>query len=265
MKVAPLAPPALAAVTVPSCISTMCLTMARPRPSPPALVSATDAWRKRSNTNGRTSAGIPEPESATVRTALGSRWSRRTTTRPPRGVNFKRVGQEVRDHLLQARGVAARSARREGRCRHLERDPVGGGRGPGRVHGRVDERGEVQGRPLQVELAGDDPGDVEEIGDERVLHVQVPLDRLHRPLHHRGVGLPFLEDVHPAHDRGQRASAARGRGWRRRCPSSARPPRGPPWRPTAPPRAPAAGCSRAPRPRRSRAGGAGSARGSRAR
>ena len=42
--------------------------------------------------------------------------------------------------------------------------------------------GRSSGRHLQIELAGDDPRDVEEIGDQRVLHVQVALDGLHGPL-----------------------------------------------------------------------------------
>ena len=65
VNVAPWPMPALSARTLPPCSSTRCLTIARPRPSPPcARVVELSAWRKRSNTCGRNSGAMPRPVSA---------------------------------------------------------------------------------------------------------------------------------------------------------------------------------------------------------
>ena len=205
MKVAPWPTPALAAVTVPWCISTMCLTMARPRPSPPALVSANEAWRKRSNTKGRASGRIPEPESVTVKTAFVFSWASCTTTRPPRGVNLSEL---VRRFVTTcwSRAGSPEIGEEIGATTTSRAMPLAVAVGRAESTDARTSAGRSSARHLQVELARDDPRDVEEIGDERVLHVQVALDGLDRPLDDGGIGLPFLEDVHPAHDRGQRGA-----------------------------------------------------------
>src|SRR5207248_8818849 len=60
VKRLPAPTPALSASTVPLCTSTKLLTSAKPRPRPPcARVFDPSAWRKRSNTYGKKSAGIP--------------------------------------------------------------------------------------------------------------------------------------------------------------------------------------------------------------
>ena len=66
-NVAPSPSPGLIAWTVPPCISTRCLTMANPSPSPPwLLVIELSACRNRSNMYGRNSGLMPSPVSVTA-------------------------------------------------------------------------------------------------------------------------------------------------------------------------------------------------------
>ncbi len=88
-NVAPLPAPSLCAVRVPPWSSTKFFASASPSPSPAcARVLELSAWRKRSKMNGRTSALMPRPMSRTTISIWPSAFARRTSTRPPWGVNF---------------------------------------------------------------------------------------------------------------------------------------------------------------------------------
>ena len=102
VKVEPSPGPRLSACTVPPCSSTRWRTMASPRPRPPcARVLVLSACRKRSNTWGRNSGSMPLPSSATLRVRHEGSRRRRTSMRPPCGVNF--TAFETRFHTTCCR------------------------------------------------------------------------------------------------------------------------------------------------------------------
>ena len=89
MKAAPCPSPSLSTSTVPPCSSIRWRTIERPSPRPPWVrVIDPSAWRKRSKTKGRKSGRMPIPVSLTRMTAFPPTSRRRTSTRPPRGVNL---------------------------------------------------------------------------------------------------------------------------------------------------------------------------------
>ena len=89
VNVAPWPTPGLLAATRPPCRSTSWRTMARPIPRPPCRrVVELSAWRKRSNTCGRTSGSMPMPVSVTVSVTVAPLPRTRTSTRPPGSVNL---------------------------------------------------------------------------------------------------------------------------------------------------------------------------------
>ena len=89
MKVVP-SPSALAASIVPPCSSTSSLARARPIPTPPSRrCSVLETWKKRSNTRGRASGGMPGPVSRTTIWTPSARSSTRISIEPPAGVNLR--------------------------------------------------------------------------------------------------------------------------------------------------------------------------------
>jgi len=84
-----LAGPSLAASTRPPCSSTRRRTRLNPTPRPPSWRSRfRSPWTNRSNTLGSSSSEMPEPWSATQRTAWSCSRETFTLIAPPFGVNF---------------------------------------------------------------------------------------------------------------------------------------------------------------------------------
>ena len=81
--------------------------MARPRPSPPcARVLDPSACRNRSNTWGRKARGIPGPVSSMTISAWVSARRRRSSTRPPRGVNLMALASRFQTTCCRRSGSA---------------------------------------------------------------------------------------------------------------------------------------------------------------
>ena len=95
------------------------------------------------------------------------------------------VRQQVPDDLLQAIGIAHHGATVDDL--RSEVDPLRVRGWPEGIDGGVEDRFELDRPELDPELAGDDAGDVEDVGDELFLHVGVAFDGLERPLHAGGV------------------------------------------------------------------------------
>ena len=79
-------------------------------------------------------------------------------------------------------------------------NPLGFGRRPDRVDGRIDHAGQIG--PLHVEphLAGDDAAHVEQVLDELRLGARVALDRVEALLQVLGVARPGRQQLRPAED-----------------------------------------------------------------
>ena len=88
----------------------------------------------------------------------------------------------------------------------MELDAAGLGRGPLRIERHLDEAWEVHRLDVETELAGDDPGDVEEVVDERHLGDDVALDRLERVRDARLGDAAHLHHPRPPEDGVERRS-----------------------------------------------------------
>ena len=135
-------------------------------------VAQPSTWRKRSNTYGRSSAAMPVPVSSTVSTTWSPAASALTRTFPPPGER-ERVREEVRQDALDLRCVDFGRQRRGGVDQERHAAALGA-----RGERRADAAGEGRevGRPtVEVEAAGLQLGEVEELVDEVEQTARVPL------------------------------------------------------------------------------------------
>src|SRR5262247_3113691 len=91
------------------------------------------------------------------------------------------VGEQVPDHLLQARWVAGDLADFRGEI-SLERDPFGVRRRVDRLNRLLNYRDQINRPDLQPELAADDAGRVEQVINQLRLRLSATLDDLRRLL-----------------------------------------------------------------------------------
>jgi hypothetical protein len=113
------------------------------------------------------------------------------------------VGEHVHDHLLQTRGIAVDDhGRRAGRAR--EHDAAGVGDRPHGLGGRGHHGPHVERRHVELELAGDDARDVEQLVDELPLQPRVALDHVERLLALAGADPAGAQHAGPPEDRRQR-------------------------------------------------------------
>ena len=125
---------------------------------------------------------MPSPVSVDADLEVRVRRARAATcTRPPRGRELDRVGEQVPEDLLQAVRVAGRRARRAGRARVCSRIALGVGGGPHGVDRRPDDGRQVDPLHVQPHLAGDDAAHVQQVLDDLRLRAGVALDDLAGP------------------------------------------------------------------------------------
>src|SRR5207247_3545527 len=89
---------------------------------------------------------------------------------------------------------------------HLQYDLPGIGGRANRFHGRLDDLRQLDGAPIEVELAGNDARYVEEILDEARLGLRVALDRLERPSDAVWRYAPSAEHPRPREAGGERGA-----------------------------------------------------------
>ena len=118
--------------------------MASPRPSPPwRRVMVESAWRKRSKTKGRKSAGdalagVADPD---LGVTVGP--GQADLHAPARGGELDGVREQVPHHLLQPARVAGELAARPGRARRSASMPFASAPSRTESVARVDHRGQV--------------------------------------------------------------------------------------------------------------------------
>ena len=174
--------------------------MANPRPSPACRrVLEESACRKRSKTYGRNAGSIPGPSSVTESSMHEPASSQPHLHPPPRGRELHGVGQQVPDHLLQPARVTRHGTGR-GIDRQLEPDVPGPRGGPHGVRCRFDHLGQPHRAQAHVELAGDDPRHVQDVGDELGLGPGVAIDGLDGTAGGGGIQARLAQDVRPGHD-----------------------------------------------------------------
>src|SRR5690606_22495275 len=88
---------------------------------------------------------------------------------------FHRVREQVPDHLLQALGIRNERAELAPRI-ELELDAFGLCRGTNDVHGVARDGDEIGGFALELELARDDPGDIEDVFDDLRLRLGISVN-----------------------------------------------------------------------------------------
>jgi len=183
--------------------------MARPRPRPEcARVILLSAWRKRSKTCGRNSGLIPGPVSEID---LRMHPFQPDLHPAPAWSELDGIGQQVPDHLLQTVEVGGHRTG-QGFEQNLEANLLGRrGRSDG-INGRFHDGGQVNVAQLQVELAPDDAGDIEQVVDELSLHFHVAFDGFQAALD-RGRGQVFLaQHARPAEHGIERGAQLMGEG-----------------------------------------------------
>ena len=205
VSTAPRPLPGLSAATSPPCRSTRCLTIARPRPSPPwARFRLESACRKRSKTWGRNSGAIPSPVSLTrTRTRAPSR-ATSTVTRPPRGVNFTALARRFHATCwslsasahVQIDASSAERARATPLLSAEKRTTSSAARTTATTSVRTTR---------SVQLARDDAAHVEQVVDNLGLRLGVALDDADRAPGQLGRHVRALPTEHarPAQDGGE--------------------------------------------------------------
>src|SRR5262249_6667469 len=121
---------------------------------------------------------------------------------PANGSELDRVGDEVPDDLLEAVGISDDSS--FAGAQTFIRPALyvlGLGRRPHRLDGRVDHVRKNRGAQLEPELAGDDPGDIEQVVDQLGLSEHVALDDLDSVVRSALIELPGAEQPRPAQNR----------------------------------------------------------------
>ena len=184
--------------------STRSFTSARPTPSPPcARVLEPSAWRKRSKRLGRTSGLIPDPLSITrIRASTPAR-SRRTSTRPPAGVNLIAFATRLATIWLSRCGSAMSGVTDSSRTASSRIDFCSARGRSARMAAWISFAGSTARRSRR-RVARGDAREVEEVVDELGLRAHAALDRLERS---RTVGLAGLrraKGVGPGEDRVER-------------------------------------------------------------
>ena len=110
------------------------------------------------------------------------------------GRELDRVREQVPDHLLQPIGVTEDPPRR--RVDEAgKRDRLRLRCGRERVGCRLDDRSQLEGTAVELQLARHDAGDVEQVVDEARLGPGVPVHRLDGP--RRGFRVECLPAQHP--------------------------------------------------------------------
>ena len=116
-----------------------------------------------------------------------------------------RVREEVPHDLVEPAGVRGEGAR--ARVQHgLHPDGLGLDRGLERVEHGLDHGRGIHRLHLEPHLAGDDPRDVEDVGDEPALEAGVAVDDLDPLLDLRRGERALAQEAGPAHDRGERGA-----------------------------------------------------------
>ncbi len=139
---------------------------------------------------------MPIPSSSIFNTTLACSCSSATVTEPPGGVYFERVGQQVHDHLLHPVRVGIDPRRHQMYGEVVALEPSGGGEGVDRAS---DDVGQIDGLPIDQDLARHHPTGIEEIVDQPGHVTDLPVDHFDRE-----------PTRHPGHA-GARASAPRSR------------------------------------------------------
>ncbi len=125
VKVAPWPTPALAAVSSPRWIATICLAIASPSPSPSfARVKETSSWVNGSNRRASASGAIPQPVSSMV---IAIELASRATPKvifPSRLGELHRVREQVVEHLAQAGMQSPRTSPTAGAPRRSSSIPL---------------------------------------------------------------------------------------------------------------------------------------------
>ena len=158
--------------TVPSWAWTMPRTMASPSPVPPRSLRP---LTKRSQTRGRSGAAMPSPVSLTATQAVPPSRPSETATVSPAEVWFERVAQQVADHAFDAVAVD-RDGRRLGLDVELERHVVLASQRPHRVDDVRSDLDDGQGLPIEVDRAGVELGQFEQVLDQAVEANDVAFD-----------------------------------------------------------------------------------------
>ncbi len=119
------------------------------------------------------------------------------------GRELRGIGEEIHDHLLQARGVGAHV---DGSVRHRHGQPVlaplqerSGG-----LHGLRDEPRHVRGDQLQLDGAAGDARDVQQVIDQPGHVLDLPFDDGPHTGRDAGVALGEREELRGGPDRGER-------------------------------------------------------------
>ena len=111
-----------------------------------------------------------------------------------------RVGEKVPHHLLEALGIARDGAHLRAKP-GFEEDAFCLGCRPHRVDRRLDHRVERERSDVQSKLARDRARDIEEILDDPLLQLGIPLDRAQGTFPRRGIEVSLAEQQRPAEDR----------------------------------------------------------------
>ena len=146
---------------------------------------------------------MPQPLSRTSMTTSSSSDSRRSSTRPPAGVNL--MAFDSRFHTTCCRRVAS-PAKCVGQRADaaIERDRLRVRRGADRVDGAVDDRLQIDRRQLDAQLAGDDARHVEDVFDQLRLRARVAFDGVQRLLFLLGRQRARPQHARPADHRVER-------------------------------------------------------------
>ena len=159
----PLPNPALKALTSPPCSVTSCCTRLRPRPSPPCVRAA--SWSPCTNrlkmSASRCSA-MPGPSSRTRELDVVVHAPQVHVDATASPGEFHRVVEQVADDLQQSRAIAAHP-RGRGLAREADGVFAAAREGIHRLDGFVDHAAQFDGGGFQVDLAGGDAADVEQV------------------------------------------------------------------------------------------------------
>ena len=118
---------------------------------------------------------------------------------PPGGVNLTALDEEIPDDLLEAVGIAHGGFADVFEI-GLERDSLGFGGVADDIDGGVDDGAKIAGPDIELELAGDDAGDVEDFVNELGLDFGVAVDDFDAFADIFGRGIGGFEDAGPADD-----------------------------------------------------------------
>jgi len=125
------------------------------------------AWVKASNRPGILCWGMPMPVSRTEMRSVSPRGSTCTITAPEFG-ELDRVVDQVADHLAQGGWDRSRSAPASPDSMWAERSsPLARARSQNSARQSLDQLGRIGGQGFEVELAGLDLGEVEDVVDDR--------------------------------------------------------------------------------------------------